>query len=64
VSGTVVPFDSSETPIGFSVNSSGGLSSYFEDTSNNLHVQTSTASSVISGYGSRPVAWTIGPHQA
>jgi hypothetical protein len=63
VSGTVMPFDSFETILGSSVNSTGGMSSYFEDMSNNLHVQTSTASSVISGYSGTPVAWTIGPHQ-
>jgi hypothetical protein len=62
--GSVQPFPVSETVMGSSLNSAGSLSSYFEDTSNNLHVQTSTASSVISGYSGTPVAWTIGPHQA
>jgi hypothetical protein len=62
--GTVMPFDASEIILGVSANSSGSVSNYFEDTSNNLHVQTSTASSVISGYSGTPVAWTIGPHEA
>ena len=64
VSSTTGSFPGSDTILGKSVSTSGVVSSYYEDMSNNLHVVQTSATSVISGYSGTPVAWTVGPHQA